>query len=575
MGSEQSVSTNADSAGDDVAPDQVTPSESTESSDSSATDDSSTSNRPRRRVQLNPSIGVEEAKAVPRYQPSPSAAGETSASQPSVPASPPSDDENATSVPETPVTETSPAPAISVEATDAADEHPANGQPTDNTPDSEQVAFETAAATTAPVTTAPVELPPKVDDLDADLEAEIAAALVNESSADAEVSLPPTEDGEETSEETLETGARLQGKVQSIRGDDVFLEIGLRSPGLLSAQQFDAHKKPTVGMQFEVVFDRYDAEEGLVHVNLPKGIRRASGNWDDVSRGQIVECLVSKTNKGGLEVTIGRLRGFLPASQVELGFVSDLETYVGQKLRVKITEAKREKKNLVVSRRAILQMERKEAEAQLWESLEADQVLTGTVKTIKDYGAFVDLGGADGFLHIAEMSWSRLNHPSEVIQEGQKVDVKVLSIDAEKKKISLGMRQLTQNPWHNIEEKFAPGRTLSAKVTRTTNFGAFMELETGVEGLVHISELDHKRVNRVTDVLNVGQVAEVQVLDVDPDRKRIALSVKALQAKPEPEEPEPDQKLVAAAKKRNEPLKGGIGGEGGFGGLFGNPKDFS
>jgi small subunit ribosomal protein S1 len=202
--------------------------------------------------------------------------------------------------------------------------------------------------------------------------------------------------------------------------------------------------------------------------------------------------------------------------------------------------------------------------------------LTGRVKSIKDYGAFLDLGGIDGFLHIGQMSWVRIQHPSEILTQGQDVEVKVLSVDKEKKKIGLGMRQLSANPWTTAEAKYAKGSTVTGRVTRTEPFGAFVELEPGVEGLVHISELDHKRVRRVTEVLNVDQTATVQVLEVDPQKKRISLSLKALMAKPD----EPQEEAVAPAagpvyeRKRKEPLRGGIGGTA-PGGLFGDPRKFT
>jgi ribosomal protein S1 len=349
----------------------------------------------------------------------------------------------------------------------------------------------------------------------------------------------------------------------------------------VSRRQFVSGKKPEVGQLIEVFVDRVDEDEGLIHVNLPKGLRKIAGNWESLSVGQIVDCIVTGTNKGGLEVTVSNLRGFLPASQVDLNFVSDLQPFLGQKLRVQVAEVQPRKRNLIVSRRAYLSIERKEAEANIWKTLEVNQVFSGTVKTIKDYGAFVDIGGVDGFLHVGEISWLHIKHPHDVIKEGQQVDVKVIALDPEKKKISLGMKQLTQNPWNLAVEKYAVGSRVQGTVTRTAAFGAFVELEPGVEGLIHISELEHQRVRRVTDVLKVGQAIDAQVLEVDPERKRIALSLKALVAKPEPKS---DEDLAPSAgvpfeRKRKGSLKGGTSsiGETGSsgGGLFGNPKDWN
>jgi small subunit ribosomal protein S1 len=271
---------------------------------------------------------------------------------------------------------------------------------------------------------------------------------------------------------------------------------------------------------------------------------------------------------------VSNLRGFLPASQVDFGFSANLEQYVGQKLRVKVTEVNPAKKNLVVSRRAFLEIARAEEREEAWKRIEIGQRFVGTVKTIKDYGAFVDIGGVDGLLHVGEMSWSRIAHPKDLLQEGQQVEVQIIGIDREKSKISLGMRQLVSNPWQDIAEKYATGNNVHGTVTKTTDFGAFVELEPGVEGMIHISELDHRRVHRVTDILQVGKEVDVQVLSVDPDKKRIALSLKALVAKPEREAKKSDEDLspgggAAYERKRKGPLKGGGTGSGGL--LFGDP----
>lgn len=256
--------------------------------------------------------------------------------------------------------------------------------------------------------------------------------------------------------------------------------------------------------------------------------------------------------------------------------MASLDTYVGQKFPVQVTEVNPAKRNLVVSRKAIVVQERKEAAAVFWQKAEVGQQYNGRVKTVKDYGAFVDIGGVDGFLHVGEMSWTRIRHPSEVVQEGQTVDVIVLSLDRDQEKIGLGMRQLAQNPWAEAVDKYAVGRNVTGKVTRATDFGAFIELEPGVEGLVHISELDHRRVRKVTDVLTVGQEVQVQVLEVAPDRQRISLSLKALKEKPE----EPKDEDLSPGKgqqyerKRKEPLRGGTSGSAGSSGLFGDPNSY-
>ena len=388
---------------------------------------------------------------------------------------------------------------------------------------------------------------------------------------------PTVSDGEQAAaaeaitDEELSQGTRLKGTVQSIHGDDMFIDFGLRNAGVLSRRQFGLRKQPMQGEPIEVIVNRIDENEGLIHVNLPTGASRVRGNWDEISVDQVVECTVNQTNKGGLEVSVGSLRGFMPASQVELGYVADLASYVGQKLRAHVTEVNPKRRKLVLSRRKILEEERAVTEKEFFEKLAPNQTYEGKVKTIKDYGAFVDIGGVDGLLHVGQISWTRINHPSEVLSEGQVIEVKVLSVDQEKKKIGLGLRQMTQNPWKTVEEKFPAGTVAKGKVTRIEAFGAFVELEPGMEGLIHISELDHKRVKTVHEVLKVGQETDVKVLDVTPSKKRISLSLKALKDKPE----EPDAPEQAPVQRRRPPesLKGGIGDPTG-GQLFGDPSKF-
>lgn len=424
----------------------------------------------------------------------------------------------------------------------------------------------------------PIEIPNKRDvALDSEMEREIAEALASgeipgaiatptaaEIKAGAEPKAP-------VNEEDLEPGTRLKGKVQAITGENVILDVGMRSSGCIPGKQFEG-KLPEIGISLDVVVDSYNAAEGLILCSLPKATRSVSG-WSEVQVGQIVDCMVTKTNKGGLEVTVNNLRAFLPAGQVDYGFVSNMETYVGQKLRVKVTEVNPQKKNLVVSRRAFLEIERGERRDEMWKTVAVGQTHAGVVKTIKEYGAFIDLGGLDGLLHVGEISWQRINHPSDVLKEGQQVEVQIVGIDREKNKISLGMRQLTKNPWSDIEARYPVNSEVNGTVTRTSDFGAFVQLEEGIEGLIHISELEYRRVHRVTDVVKEGQEVRAKVLSVDLAKRRIALSLKALQAKPEmaPRKEDADLAPSGAApyeRKRKGPLKGGTAGGGGSG-LFG------
>lgn len=293
---------------------------------------------------------------------------------------------------------------------------------------------------------AAVEIP-TADELDASVEAEISAALSDNAGAMPEaVIVPGGETDDDSDSKTVVQGTKVRGTVQAIHGGEVFLDAGLRHNVVLSLTQFPDDKHPNVGDQLDVIIDAKDAD-GLIKGRIPRSRHRAGGNWDSLAVGQVVDCHVSAVNKGGLQVMVSNLRAFLPASQVEIGFAGNLESFIGQKLTVQVTEVNARKRNLVVSRRALLQAERAEGEGEFWAKVEVGQDHSGTVKTLKDYGAFINIGPVDGFLHIGEISWTRINHPKDVLTEGQQVDVKILKLDPEKKRISLGMKQLAQNPW--------------------------------------------------------------------------------------------------------------------------------
>ncbi len=506
---------------------------------------------PRRRVQLKPTLDPHVVKPVPSIvtaTPAPTAGVPQAVTT-----------EGPTDPPPSPANGVMSAGDEAVETTDSADE---------------SIAAEAASEPTAPSRRAePVALPPKNEQLDADIEAQLEAAL---SSPPAET--PTVSDEEQAAatlavtDENVAQGTRLKGIVQSIHGDDMLVDFGLRYSGVLSRRQFGLRRQPMQGEPIEVIVSRIDENEGLMHVNLPSSGTKVRGGWDEVSVDQVVECVVNQTNKGGLEVSVGSLRGFMPASQVELGYVADLNAYVGQKLQAHVTEVNPKRRKLVLSRRKLLEGSREQTEKDFFEKLAPGQTYEGKVKTLKDYGAFIDIGGVDGLLHVGQISWSRINHPSEVLSEGQLIEVKVLSVDQDKKKIGLGMRQMTQNPWRTVEDRFPSGTVTTGKVTRIEGFGGFVELEPGIEGLVHISELDHRRVKTVHEVLRVGQEVNVQVLEVTPSKKRISLSLKALKEKPE-EETMAEEATPVVRHASPESLKGGIGEPTG-GQLFGDPRQF-
>ena len=430
--------------------------------------------------------------------------------------------------------------------------------------------------TSAQVPVTPRDAPPPIDIPEepelGDLEAEIEAVMTADTKVAEEVEDDPL------SSELPDTGSRKEGVIQSIHGDDVFVDLGCRIPGLLQLRQFEGIDPPVVGNKVNVTVSKVDENEGLITVNLKGGRARPGGNWDAVEKDQIVACMVTGSNKGGLEVKVGSLRGFLPAGQVDLMFVESLDTYIGQKLEVKVIEVNPQKRNLVVSRRALLVEARKELEQEFWKDLTVDQEFEGRVKTLKDYGAFVDLGGADGFLHIGQIAWTHIKHPNEVLTEGQEVNVKIIKIDAEKKKISLTMKGMMPNPWDSASTRYTPETVITGNVTRVTDFGAFVELEPGIEGLVHISELDYKRVSKVTDVVRVGQEVAAKVLEFDQNRKRVSLSLKQLKEDPRIAEAAASEEELAkinANRIPREKLKGGIGKPSSAGGgMFGNPGDF-
>jgi small subunit ribosomal protein S1 len=357
----------------------------------------------------------------------------------------------------------------------------------------------------------------------------------------------------------LEAESRHLARVVRVTRDTVFVDLGGRHQGMLPLAQLT--EPPAEGAQIDVVINRFDAEEGLYHVSLPSAAA-AVGDWSSVAEGMVVEARVTGVNKGGLECDVSNLRGFIPASQAAAWRVDDLESLVGERLLCVVTEVDPERRKLVLSRRAMIEREREEARQKLRAELAEGQVREGVVRSLQDFGAFVDLGGVDGLIHISQLSWQRVQHPSEVLHVGQRVRVKVRKLDPETGKLSLSLRDLTESPWATAAMKYPPTSRHQGVVTRLAAFGAFVELEPGLEGMVHISELAHGRVWRASDVVKPGQQVEVQVLAVDPIQQRISLSLKAVQAKPEPAPPpqeEPDEPAPQPPPPpRKTPLRGGL-----------------
>ncbi|MGD9127432.1 MAG: S1 RNA-binding domain-containing protein [Planctomycetia bacterium] len=429
----------------------------------------------------------------------------------------------------------------------------------------EPVVTKASTDTKAPVTQPKHFPPPNLRDrLPAELEAELEAALGDQSMDDLLVGSDSV-----TQQEMLQPESKQTCRVVSVHQDDVFVELGGREQGVLSLKSIEEDKIPAVGDQLDVIVKRYNREDGLYELMLPHSSIDVA-DWSDLSPGIMVEVRVTGHNSGGLECEANHIRGFIPISQVSLYRVENLEEFVGEKWSCIVTEANPQRRNLVVSRRAALEREREEAREKLLATLEPGQIHEGTVRKIMDFGAFVDIGGVDGLLHISQLGWGRVKHPSEVLSEGQAIKVKVQKVDPETKKISFSYRDMLESPWENVEMKFPVNSPAKGTVAKIMDFGAFVELEPGVEGLVHISELSHKRVFRTSDVVSEGDEVDVMIQSIDKDAQRISLSMKAATTPPEPEKKEGDtddapldETLPKPSQKKHKgPLKGGVGGAG-------------
>lgn len=316
-----------------------------------------------------------------------------------------------------------------------------------------------------------------------------------------------------------------RGRIVAVRGEDVFVELpGIgKTQGIVPLQQFE--RAPRVGSIMDFVVSRYDESEGLYMLSREGAVERAS--WDQMVRGSMVEARVTGSNKGGLELEmVGNIKAFMPASQVDIGHIEDLDTLIGQKLVALVQEVDRKGKQVVLSRRQFLERKRDQQKTKTLAEIEVDQVREGTISAVMDYGAFVDLGGIDGLIHVSDMSYSRVEKPSEVVKVGDKVMVKVLKIDTAAGRIGLGLKQTQPDPWDELAGTVKAGDQIAGRVTRTAPFGAFVEIKPGIEGLAPISELSYRRVNRVEEVMKVDDVKNFVVMDIDPGKRRISLSLK-------------------------------------------------
>ncbi len=334
-------------------------------------------------------------------------------------------------------------------------------------------------------------------------------------------------------------GQITTGTIVQVNRDTVVVDIGGKSEGVISLDEFrgsDGVATVKAGDRVDVFIESRESDDGLISLSKEKADKMKV--WDEISsaceRDEIIEGTISQRVKGGLSVTIrGGVKAFLPGSQVDLRPIRNLDKLIGQTYEFKVIKFNKKRGNIVLSRRVLLEKERDEMKAKTLQNLEEGMVLTGTIKNLTEYGAFVDLGGIDGLLHITDMSWGRVNHPAEVFNVGDEVTVKVLKYNPETERVSLGLKQTQEDPWNHAEEAYPVGKRVRGKVMSLTDYGSFVELEPGVEGLIHVSEMSWtKKIKHPSKIMNVGDDIECQVLEVDARSKRISLGLKQLEPDP-------------------------------------------
>ena len=340
-------------------------------------------------------------------------------------------------------------------------------------------------------------------------------------------------------------GEIVTGKVHQVTDKEVIVNLGCKKDGILPIAEVSLEEGQTLADAFKVddeiqakVIKTDDGDGGIL---LSKKKLEISANWDEIVKAledkTVLEVKVTRPVNGGVIAEYKEVSGFIPLSQLSDHYVENAEEFVGQTMEVRVSRVDQRRNRAVFSHKLFLNEEKDKLVAEIWENLNVDDVVEGTVMRFTDYGAFVDIGGIDGLLHISEISWGRLKHPQEVLSIGQKINVKVLSMNAEKGKISLGLKQNQPEPWSVIDENYQVGQVIEGKVVQIKEYGAFVELEPGLDGLVHISEVAHKRVGNISDELEVGQVVTAKILEIDKERKRISLSIRETIDPPAEEEP--------------------------------------
>jgi len=332
----------------------------------------------------------------------------------------------------------------------------------------------------------------------------------------------------------FEQGQIVKGRIIEIRPKEIMVDIGYKSEGSIPANEFLELEELKMGDEVDVLIEKLEDREGMVILSREKA--EMQQNWDKIlticNEGGTIKGKVKAVVKGGLLVNIG-VEAFLPASQVDISPPKNLNIFVGNFYEFKVVKINKERQNIVLSRRELIEQERVERRSKLLDEMTPGDIRKGTVKNITDFGAFIDLNGLDGLLHITDMSWGRINHPSEMVSIGQDIDVVVLDVNRDKERVSLGLKQKFANPWEKIEEKYPVGSSINGRVVNLVPYGAFIELEPGVEGLVHVTELSWtKRIAKPSDVLKTGETIEAVVLGINQEEQKISLGVRQLETNP-------------------------------------------
>jgi small subunit ribosomal protein S1 len=334
--------------------------------------------------------------------------------------------------------------------------------------------------------------------------------------------------------ERLKVGAIVAGLVTEIRQNEVVVDVGGKSEGTIPNVEFIDVGELEIGSEIEVLLERMEGPEGSPILSFDKAEQKK--NWENIlskcEEGSILAGRVKAKVKGGLIVSIG-VDSFLPASQIDIQPPKNLDQYLGQTYDFKVVKINAERRNIVISRRELIEEQRHQKRRELLDNIQPGDTRQGVVKNITDYGAFIDLDGLDGLLHITDMSWGRISHPSEMLKQGEEIEVMIIEMDKERERVSLGLKQLVMNPWDGIEKKFPVGEKISGKVVNLVPYGAFVELEEGVEGLIHVTEMSWtKRINKPQEILRVGQEIDAVILGIQKEEKKISLGMKQLETNP-------------------------------------------